>query len=96
MLPTDELARLRAFGGLQSYLSRTKDRFPVSLSLGSMGLGPAAPLFLALADDYLRDHFEAARATPERRFVALVGTRSSTRATSGRRSATNRFTAWSG
>jgi pyruvate dehydrogenase E1 component len=73
MLPVEELARLRAFGGLQSYLSRTKDRFPVSISLGSMGLGPAAPLFLALADHYLRDHSEAARSAPERRFVALVG-----------------------
>jgi pyruvate dehydrogenase E1 component len=73
MLPVHELSRLRAFGGLQSYLSRTKDRFPVSMSLGSMGLGPAAPLFLALADHYLRDHFESARSAPERRFVALVG-----------------------
>ena len=73
MLPVEELARLRSFGGLQSYLSRTKDPFPVSISLGSMGLGPAAPLFLALADHYLRDHFEAARSAPERRFVALVG-----------------------
>ena len=72
-LPVEELARLRSFGGLQSYLSRTKDPFPVSFSLGSMGLGPAAPLFLGLADRYLRDHFEASRSAPERRFVALVG-----------------------
>lgn len=73
LLPPEELARLRVFGGLQSYLSRTKDPFPVDLSLGSMGLGPAAPLFLALCDRYLRDHFESSRQTPPRRFVAMVG-----------------------
>jgi pyruvate dehydrogenase E1 component len=73
VLPASELARLRVFGGLQSYLSRTKDPYPLDLSLGSMGLGPAAPLFLAHCERYLRDHFEAARERPERRFVALVG-----------------------
>jgi pyruvate dehydrogenase E1 component len=73
ILPGSELARLRVFGGLQSYLSRTKDPFPVDLSLGSMGLGPAAPLFLAHCDRYLRDHFPSAAARRERRFVALVG-----------------------
>lgn len=74
VLPAEELTRLRVKGGLQSYLSRTKDPFPVDISLGSMGLGPAAPLFLALCDRYLRDHFpEGAGAAPARRFVAMVG-----------------------
>ena len=73
ILPPEELARLRSFGGLQSYLSRTKDPVPADMSLGSMGLGPAAPLFLALSDRYLRDHLESARNAPTRRFVALVG-----------------------
>ena len=73
LLPPEELAQLRVFGHLQSYLSRTKDSFPVDLSLGSMGLGPAAPLFLALCDRYLRDHFETVREMPPRRFVAMVG-----------------------
>jgi pyruvate dehydrogenase E1 component len=73
VMPASELARLRVYGGLQSYLSRTKDPFPVDISLGSMGLGPAAPLFLALCDRYLRDHLEHVHATPERRFVAMVG-----------------------
>jgi pyruvate dehydrogenase E1 component len=73
VLPPEQLARLRMFGGLQSYLSRTKDPFPVDLSLGSMGLGPAAPLFLAHCDRYLRDHFDHVRTRPERRFVAVVG-----------------------
>lgn len=37
------LPTLRAFGGLQSYPSRTKDPDPVDFSTGSVGLGPAAP-----------------------------------------------------
>ena len=46
------LTRLRDFGGLQSYPSRTKDPFPVDYSTGSVGLGSAAPLFGALADRF--------------------------------------------
>jgi pyruvate dehydrogenase E1 component len=42
------LKRLRDFGGLQSYPSRTKDPFRVDFSTGSVGLGSAAPLFAAL------------------------------------------------
>src|SRR5919201_1726349 len=47
------LTRLRDFGGLQSYPSRTKDPFPVDYSTGSVGLGSVAPLFGALADRYI-------------------------------------------
>ena len=47
------LTRLRDFGGLQSYPSRTKDPFPVDYSTGSVGLGSAAPLFGALADRFV-------------------------------------------
>src|SRR3954449_2036254 len=65
---------LRAFGGLQSYPSRTKDPDPVDFSTGSVGLGAVAPLFASLADRYLRHHLgEEARRWPDRRFVALVG-----------------------
>src|SRR4249919_2691511 len=39
------LTTLRAYQGLQSYPSRTKDPFPVDYSTGSVGLGAAAPLF---------------------------------------------------
>ena len=46
------LTRLRDFGGLQSYPSRTKDPYPVDYSTGSVGLGSAAPLFGALADRF--------------------------------------------
>ena len=68
------LPRLREFGGLQSYPSRTKDPDPVDFSTGSVGLGAVAPMFAALADRYLRLHFhETIARQPERRFVALVG-----------------------
>ncbi len=72
-LPAEYLTRLRSKGGLQPYLSRTKDPDPTDYSLGSMGLGPVSPLFLASAEGYLRNHFSAAREHPERRFVAMVG-----------------------
>jgi pyruvate dehydrogenase E1 component len=73
-LDASYLPRLRAFGGLQSYPSRTKDPDPVDFSTGSVGLGGVAPLFAAMADRYLRLHFrETVGARPERRFVALVG-----------------------
>jgi pyruvate dehydrogenase E1 component len=68
------LLRLRDFGGLQSYPSRTKDPDPVDFSTGSVGLGAVAPMFAALADRYVRLHFhDAVASRPDRRFVALVG-----------------------
>ncbi len=68
------LTELRAFHGLQSYPSRTKDPDRVDFSTGSVGLGVVAPLFAALTDRYARAHFgAAASAAKERRFIALVG-----------------------
>ena len=64
------LTRLRDFGGLQSYPSRTKDPFPVDYSTGSVGLGSVAPLFGALADRYVSSH--GGRPTGGR-FVSLLG-----------------------
>jgi pyruvate dehydrogenase E1 component len=64
------LTRLRDFGGLQSYPSRTKDPFPVDFSTGSVGLGSAAPLFGALADRYVGTHFGASTGG---RFISLLG-----------------------
>ena len=64
------LTRLRDFGGLQSYPSRTKDPFPVDFSTGSVGLGSAAPLFAALADRYVETHFGV---TTGGRFISLLG-----------------------
>jgi len=73
-LDASMLPRLREFGGLQSYPSRTKDPDPVDFSTGSVGLGAVAPMFAALADRYLRIHFhDTVARQPERRFVALVG-----------------------
>src|SRR5581483_5875035 len=64
------LTRLRDFGGLQSYPSRTKDPFAVDYSTGSVGLGSAAPLFGALADRYGEDHFGVSTGG---RFISLLG-----------------------
>jgi len=64
------LPMLRAFGGLQSYPSRTKDPDTVDFSTGSVGLGAAAPLFAAVTRRYVDAHFGV---RPRSRFVALIG-----------------------
>ncbi len=69
-LDREQLTELRAFGGLQSYPSRTKDPYPVDFSTGSVGIGATAAIWSALANRYVADHFEAPRAG---RAVALVG-----------------------
>ncbi|MGH7910801.1 MAG: pyruvate dehydrogenase, partial [Candidatus Dormibacteraceae bacterium] len=50
------LTQLRAFGGLQSYPSRTKDPDTVDYSTGSVGLGAVAPIFGAVTARYLEHH----------------------------------------
>ncbi|MFG1930789.1 pyruvate dehydrogenase [Mycobacterium sp. NPDC048908] len=47
------LTRLREFGGLQSYPSRSKDPDPVDYSTGSVGIGATAPIWGALARRYV-------------------------------------------
>jgi pyruvate dehydrogenase E1 component len=64
------LFRLRQFGGLQSYPSRTKDPDVADFSTGSVGLGVVAPLFAAATRRYIDAHFATA---PTARFIALVG-----------------------
>ncbi|MSO96164.1 MAG: pyruvate dehydrogenase [Thermoleophilia bacterium] len=64
------LTRLRDFGGLQSYPSRTKDPYPVDYSTGSVGLGSAAPLFGALADRFTQTRIGASTGG---RFISLLG-----------------------
>src|ERR1700759_4278091 len=64
------LTELRSFGGLQSYPSRAKDPDPVDFSTGSVGIGPTATIWSAIANRYVADHFEAPRAGRE---VALIG-----------------------
>jgi pyruvate dehydrogenase E1 component len=66
------LTRLRDFGGLQAYPSRTKDPDVADFSTGSVGLGVVAPLFAAATRRYIDAHF-ASSSTSLPRFVALAG-----------------------
>ncbi len=68
----DQLERFRAFGGAQSYPSRTKDIDDVDFSTGSVGLGVAITSFAALTQDYLEAHgwLDPAR---KGRMIALLG-----------------------
>jgi pyruvate dehydrogenase E1 component len=52
----EQLERFRAFGGAQSYPSRTKDKDDVDFSTGSVGLGVGVTAFAALTQDYLKAH----------------------------------------
>ena len=69
----EKLERFRAFGGAQSYPSRTKDTDDVDISTGSVGLGVAMTAFAALVQDYLDAHEWLAPAERRGRMVALVG-----------------------
>lgn len=64
------LTELRAFGGLQSYPSRTKDPDPVDFSTGSVGIGATATLWSGIAHRYVAGHFDVPRGG---RQVALLG-----------------------
>ena len=70
-LDPEVLKTLRAFGGLQSYPSRTKDPDPVDYSTGSVGIGATAPIWSAFARRYLDTHRLGAPAMG--RQIALVG-----------------------
>jgi pyruvate dehydrogenase E1 component len=69
-LDADYLPRLREYGGLQSYPSRTKDPDPVDYSTGSVGIGATAPIWGALAHRYVAGHFDVPRGG---RQIALLG-----------------------
>ena len=64
------LYKLREYGGLQAYPSRTKDPDVFDYSTGSVGLGAVAPLFSAATNRYVRSHFGDA---PPSRFISVVG-----------------------
>jgi pyruvate dehydrogenase E1 component len=64
------LPRLREYGGLQSYPSRTKDPDPVDYSTGSVGIGATATIWGALAHRYVAGHFEVPVGG---RQIAIVG-----------------------
>jgi pyruvate dehydrogenase E1 component len=68
----DKLERFRAYGGAQSYPSRTKDTDDVDFSTGSVGLGVAMTSFTSLVQDYLRTKGIGID-KPAGRMVALVG-----------------------
>jgi len=69
-LAPSDLESLRAFGGLQSYPSRTKDPDPVDFSTGSVGIGATATLWAALAHRYVAGHFDVPVGG---RHIALIG-----------------------
>ena len=69
----DKIKNFRAFGGAQSYPSRTKDTDDVDISTGSVGLGPAMTVFHSLVQDYLRRHTETVAAREPGRMIAVVG-----------------------
>ncbi|MBI3676830.1 MAG: transketolase [Proteobacteria bacterium] len=68
----EKLEAFRAFGGAQSYPSRTKDKDDVDISTGSVGLGVAMTAFSSLVQDYL---LAKGWRAPEQigRMIALVG-----------------------
>jgi len=75
-----KLEDFRAYGGAQSYPSRTKDIDDVDFSTGSVGLGVAITSFASLVQDYIRlkdwakAHAEGSPLKDEPgRMVALVG-----------------------
>src|SRR5487761_158250 len=70
----DKLERFRAYGGAQSYPSRTKDGGDiVDFSTGSGGLGVGMTLFGSIAQDYLRlKHLVPTDDVPGR-MIALAG-----------------------
>lgn len=72
-LDREYLTELRAYRGLQSYPSRTKDPYPVDYSTGSVGLGATAPIWGAMARRYLSSHFDAPADEPRGRQISLIG-----------------------
>ncbi len=71
--PREKLEAFRAFGGAQSYPSRTKDGDIVDFSTGSVGLGVGMTLFGSLAQDYVRLKNLVATDLPAGRMIALAG-----------------------
>ncbi len=67
-----KLKDFRAYGGAQSYPSRTKDVDDVDFSTGSVGLGVAMTSFASLVQDYVHGHGWG-KSWPEGRMVALAG-----------------------
>jgi pyruvate dehydrogenase E1 component len=69
----EKLERFRAFGGAQSYPSRTKDTDDVDFSTGSVGLGVAITLMSAIVQEFIQVRRWLPRDRPPGRLVELVG-----------------------
>jgi len=69
----DKLEKFRAFGGAQSYPSRTKDTDDVDYSTGSVGLGGAITIFGSLIQDYVAQHNFVSKNFKHGKMVALLG-----------------------
>ena len=69
----EKIEQLRAFGGAQSYPSRTKDTDDVDISTGSVGLGAAHTVFSSIVQDYVQLKGMAREGPREGRMIALVG-----------------------
>ena len=69
----EKIEGLRAFGGAQSYPSRTKDTDDVDISTGSVGLGAAHTVFSSIVQDYVRLKGMTRDDLREGRMIALVG-----------------------
>ena len=66
-----QLGTLRAFHGLQSYPSRSKDPDTVDYSTGSVGIGATAPIWGGIARRFVADTAGTPRSTG--RQISLVG-----------------------
>ena len=69
----DKLENFRAFGGAQSYPSRTKDTDDVDYSTGSVGLGGAITIFGSLIQDYVTQHNFVSKNFKPGKMIALLG-----------------------
>ncbi|MDB5365077.1 MAG: transketolase [Rhodospirillales bacterium] len=69
----EKLERFRAYGGAQSYPSRTKDIDDVDFSTGSVGLGVAATLFASIVQDYTHLHRMVPDEARMGRMISLLG-----------------------
>lgn len=68
----EQMEQFRAFGGMQSYPSRTKDDIRVDFSTGSVGLGVAITAFASLVQDMWMARGDIAP-NQAGRFISLLG-----------------------